>query len=103
MHAGELKDSLEFPRLWDPGFQVILTASCFMAFALNYAIFLNTSVNSALTQTICGNLKDGVVILVGYFSFGGVAFEAYNFIGMMMGMIGSCSYAYIKLREKPLV
>lgn len=28
-----------------------------MAFCLNYTIFLNTSLNSPLTQTMCGNLK----------------------------------------------
>ena len=31
--------------------------SCIMAFFLNYFVFLNTTLNSALTQTICGNLK----------------------------------------------
>ena len=31
--------------------------SCILAFALNYTIFLNTSLNSPLTQTMCGNLK----------------------------------------------
>lgn len=31
--------------------------SCILAFFLNYSIFLNTTLNSALTQTICGNLK----------------------------------------------
>lgn len=31
--------------------------SCILAFFLNYCIFLNTTLNSAVTQTICGNLK----------------------------------------------
>lgn len=38
-------------------FQVVLLLSCILAFFLNYSIFLNTTLNSALTQTICGNLK----------------------------------------------
>lgn len=37
--------------------QVVLLLSCILAFFLNYSIFLNTTLNSALTQTICGNLK----------------------------------------------
>lgn len=37
--------------------QVVLLCSCILAFFLNYSIFLNTTLNSALTQTICGNLK----------------------------------------------
>lgn len=31
--------------------------SCILAFFLNYSVFLNTTLNSALTQTMCGNLK----------------------------------------------
>ena len=52
---------------------------------------------SALTQTICGNLKDVVVILVGYHTFGGVAFDPLNFLGILLGFAGSVSYAYVKL------
>lgn len=37
--------------------QVVLLFSCILAFFLNYSIFLNTTLNSAVTQTICGNVK----------------------------------------------
>lgn len=37
--------------------QVVTALSCIIAFCLNYTIFLNTTLNSALTQTMCGNLK----------------------------------------------
>lgn len=37
--------------------QFCVVLSCMMAFCLNYTIFLNTTLNSALTQTMCGNLK----------------------------------------------
>lgn len=37
--------------------QVVMLMSCILAFFLNYSIFLNTTLNSAVTQTICGNLK----------------------------------------------
>jgi hypothetical protein len=37
--------------------QAVLLCSCILAFFLNYSIFLNTTLNSPLTQTICGNLK----------------------------------------------
>ncbi len=46
-------DALCFPFLC----QAVLLCSCILAFFLNYSIFLNTTLNSALTQTICGNLK----------------------------------------------
>lgn len=37
--------------------QIVMVFSCIMAFLINYYVFLNTTLNSALTQTICGNLK----------------------------------------------
>ena len=96
--AGELRASLAFPHLRDAGFLVVLAGSCTLAFVLNYAIFLNTTVNSALTQTICGNAKDVVVILLGYRSFGGVAFDPLNAAGIALGLGGSALYAACKMR-----
>ena len=95
--TGELQSLHNYGHLYDPDFQSVLMASCVLAFSLNYAIFLNTSLNSALTQTICGNLKDVVVILVGYHTFGGVTFDPLNFLGILLGFAGSVSYAYVKL------
>ena len=80
------------------GFVKVLFGSCVLAFALNYSIFLNTSVNSALTQAICGNVKDLVVVWIGYIFFGGV-FEWANFSGMIIGVCGSAYYAAIKLKK----
>uniref|UniRef100_A0A453P340 Sugar phosphate transporter domain-containing protein n=1 Tax=Aegilops tauschii subsp. strangulata TaxID=200361 RepID=A0A453P340_AEGTS len=54
---GDLKKTIEFPYLYSPGFQVVLLFSCTLAFLLNYTIFWNTILNSALTQSMCGNLK----------------------------------------------
>ena len=50
-------------------------------------------------QTVCGNLKDLMTIVVGFFSFGGMAMEPYNLTGIGLGLIGSVVYAYIKLRS----
>uniref|UniRef100_A0A2N9GL51 Sugar phosphate transporter domain-containing protein n=1 Tax=Fagus sylvatica TaxID=28930 RepID=A0A2N9GL51_FAGSY len=54
---GDLEMTINFPYLLSPGFSAVLLCSCILAFFLNYSIFLNTTLNSALTQTICGNLK----------------------------------------------
>lgn len=80
------------------GFVRVLFGSCVLAFALNYSIFLNTSVNSALTQAICGNVKDLAVVWIGYIFFGGV-FQWANFSGMIVGVVGSVYYAAIKLKK----
>ncbi|XP_027190715.1 UDP-N-acetylglucosamine transporter UGNT1-like isoform X2 [Cicer arietinum] len=75
---GDLKMTINFPHLLSLGFIVVLLLSCILAFFLNYSIFLNTTLNSALTQTICGNLK-------------------WNVIGQFLGFTGSGLYAYYKL------
>ncbi|KAB5553350.1 hypothetical protein DKX38_010661 [Salix brachista] len=77
--------------------RVVLLLSCILAFFLNYSIFLNTTLNSALTQTICGNLKDLFTIALGWIIFGGLPFDFFNVIGQCLGFVGSGLYAYYKL------
>lgn len=96
--SGKLRLALEFPEMASAGFRAVVATSCVLAFALNYTIFLNTAVNSALTQTVCGSVKDVLVILLGFRSFGGVPFEPFNFAGIALGFAGSALYAHCKLR-----
>lgn len=97
---GDLTLTINFPYLFSPGFQAVMLLSCIMAFFLNYSIFLNTTLNSAVTQTICGNLKDFVTIGLGWVLFGGLPFDLLNIIGQGLGFLGSGLYAYCKLRGK---
>ncbi|KAM5564477.1 hypothetical protein ABKV19_018851 [Rosa sericea] len=97
---GDLKTTIDFPYLLSPGFMVVLLCSCVLAFFLNYCIFLNTTLNSALTQTICGNLKDFFTIGLGWVIFGGLPFDILNVIGQCLGFLGSGLYAYNKLIGK---
>ncbi|KAJ6296318.1 hypothetical protein OIU78_024210 [Salix suchowensis] len=69
---GDLEAIRNFPFLLSPGFQVVMLLSCIMAFLINYFVFMNTTLNSALTQTICGNLKDLFTIGFGWILFGGL-------------------------------
>ncbi|KAI4377614.1 hypothetical protein MLD38_015212 [Melastoma candidum] len=98
--TGDLVQAMRFPYLFSPGFMVVLLCSCMLAFFLNYSIFLNTTLNSALTQTICGNLKDLFTIGLGWMIFGGLPFDMLNVIGQLLGFIGSGLYAYFKLIGK---
>ncbi|KAJ4709043.1 UDP-sugar transporter like [Melia azedarach] len=97
---GDLELTWHFPLLFHPGFQVVMLLSCIMAFLINYCVFLNTTLNSALTQTICGNLKDLFTVGLGWLLFGGLPFDFFNIIGQSLGFLGSCLYAYCKLRGK---
>lgn len=95
---GDLELTMNFPYLFSPGFQIVLLLSCILAFFLNYSIFLNTTLNSAVTQTICGNLKDFFTIGLGWMLFGGLPFDLLNVIGQSLGFLGSGGYAYCKLK-----
>ncbi|XP_044463456.1 UDP-N-acetylglucosamine transporter UGNT1 isoform X1 [Mangifera indica] len=97
---GDLKMTIHFPYLFSPGFLIVLLLSCTLAFFLNYSIFLNTTLNSALTQTICGNLKDLFTVGLGWILFGGLPFDILNVIGQFLGFLGSGLYAYYKLVGK---
>ncbi|WJX41754.1 UDP-N-acetylglucosamine transporter ugnt1, variant 2 [Trifolium repens] len=97
---GDLTMTINFPHLLSLGFIVVLFLSCILAFFLNYSIFLNTTLNSALTQTICGNLKDLFTIAFGWIIFGGLPFDFWNVIGQSLGFAGSGLYAYYKLIGK---
>ncbi|KAA8525477.1 hypothetical protein F0562_007332 [Nyssa sinensis] len=97
---GDLEMTMNFPYFFSPGFLVVLLLSCILAFFLNYSIFLNTTLNSALTQTICGNLKDLFTIGLGWMIFGGLPFDILNVIGQSLGFLGSGLYAYYKLIGK---
>ncbi|KAL1816040.1 hypothetical protein ACET3Z_018614 [Daucus carota] len=98
--SGDLEKTLQFPHLFSPGFQAVMVLSCLMAFSLNYTVFLNTTRNSALTQTICGNLKDVFTVGIGWLLFGGLPFDLKNVVGQSLGFLGSCVYAYCKLKGK---
>ncbi|KAB5514659.1 hypothetical protein DKX38_028565 [Salix brachista] len=95
---GDLEAIRNFPFLLSPGFQVVMLLSCIMAFLINYFVFMNTTLNSALTQTICGNLKDLFTIGFGWILFGGLPFDLFNVVGQSLGFFGSCLYAYYKLK-----
>ncbi|XP_008795868.1 UDP-N-acetylglucosamine transporter UGNT1 isoform X2 [Phoenix dactylifera] len=97
LFSGGLERTIIFPHLYSPGFLVVLLLSCIMAFLLNYTVFLNTTVNSALTQTVCDNLKHFRI-----FSqwFRGLPYDPLNVIGQCLGFLGSGLYAYCKLNGK---
>ncbi|KAK9055108.1 hypothetical protein SSX86_026189 [Deinandra increscens subsp. villosa] len=96
--SGDLQVTANFSHLSSVGFQAVMLLSCVMAFLLNYAVFLNTTLNSALTQTICGNLKDLFTIGLGWIVFGGLPFDLLNVVGQSLGFLGSCIYAFCKIR-----
>ncbi|CAN0918302.1 UDP-N-acetylglucosamine transporter UGNT1 [Linum grandiflorum] len=74
--------------------QVVMLLSCILAFFINYFVFLNTTINSALTQTICGNLKDVFIIGLGWMLFGGLPFDLMNIVGEVRIQLGQRSASH---------
>ncbi|KAG7583828.1 Sugar phosphate transporter domain [Arabidopsis suecica] len=95
---GELEAMLSFPHLYSVGFQVVICLSCMLAFMINYSVFLNTTLNSALTHSICGNLKDLFTITLGWLIFAGLPFDWVNVMGQALGFTGSIFYAFFKYK-----
>ncbi|KAK4375609.1 hypothetical protein RND71_006286 [Anisodus tanguticus] len=77
-------------------FPAVIFLSCALAFLLNYCVFLNTTINSALTQTVCGNLKDLFTVGFGWIVFRELPFDLLNIVGQCLSFLGSCLYAYCK-------
>ena len=99
--TGETQSVLHSPYLSSPTFHLSLLASSLLAFVLNYAIFRNTAVNSALTQTVAGQAKDVVVVLLGVWAFEDGALEAGGVVGVVLGFLGSLGYAVAKAWQQP--
>ena len=99
--TGETQSLLQSPFLSSPLFHLSLLASSLLAFVLNYAIFRNTAVNSALTQTVAGQAKDVVVVAIGVWAFEDGALDAGGALGVALGFAGSLGYAVAKAWQQP--
>jgi len=100
LYTSELSTVLDYPRLGDNGFQLVLIANLVLGSLLNYSMFLCTTTNSALTTTVVGQVKNAVSLLLGFFLLGGVTVTFVNLVGLILNTLGGIWYAYIKYDEK---
>jgi solute carrier family 35 protein len=90
---GESTRVLTFPYLSSPGFQLSFAISALMSFLMNYSIFWCTSLNSALTTSVTGQVKNVLSSFVSVFAFGVQATPAL-IGGLSVGLSGSFMYAF---------
>lgn len=99
--TGEWRAAVQLSHDWQlhgVGLPLAIGGSSLLAFALNYSIFLNTSVNSALTQTVAGQAKDVVTVVAGFVMFASDSpLDWMNLIGIVLGFVGSLLYGLFKL------
>ncbi|KNC85022.1 hypothetical protein, variant [Sphaeroforma arctica JP610] len=99
LFLGEFSAVQEFDSLDDFGFQISMLGSMTLAFVLNYSIFWNTAVNSPLTQSVCGQLKDVLTIIIGVVALESVPFDPVSALGIVISFAGSGLYAKVKYDE----
>lgn len=67
--SGELSEAMSFKHAGDPAFQAMFVASMFLAFLLNWTTFRNTTINSPMTQTVVGQVKNFIAFIMSLFLF----------------------------------
>lgn len=99
--TGESRESI--PALvsnTSPGFLWMLFVSLLVGSLLNYALFLCTITNSALSTTIVGALRSVVGTVLGFFVLGGVKATPLIIVGVSANTAGSVWYTVVKYRQK---
>jgi len=92
---GEHREILDFPYKTHIGFVLAFLCSCSSAFVLNYATYLCTQLNEALTTSVVGRTKSIVQGLFGLFAFH-VHTSLTNVVGILLNSAGVAWYAYEK-------
>ncbi|CAG0888213.1 unnamed protein product [Cyprideis torosa] len=95
---GDFEKVAKFDNWTSLPFLSCFLASCFMGFVLNYATMLCTQVNSPLTTTVVGCLKNLFVTYAGMVIGGDYIFSYSNFFGLNVSVAGSLLYTYVTFR-----
>ena len=89
--------SLHYEGWNDPTFLLLFCLAALMGSILNYAIFVCTTTNSALTTTVIGCLKNVLTTYIGMIFMPNYIFSLLNFIGLNVSIVGSLYYTYVIL------
>ena len=97
--TGEARGVMSFPHLYEPAFMAAFTTSCASAFILNYATYLCTQTNDALTTSVVGRTKSVVQGVGGMFAFA-VEATVVKWSGLTLNSMGILWYAYERYADE---
>ncbi|KAA8497050.1 Nucleotide-sugar uncharacterized transporter 3 [Porphyridium purpureum] len=83
-----------------PEFATAFALSCVLAVAINHSIYLNTTANSPLTQSVSAQIKDALLFLVSYFIFDKGSTSTRGTVGVLISFLGGVMYGVVKLRAR---
>ena len=86
-----------YHRWAERDFCFFFACSAFLGTLLNYAIFLCTTYNSALTTAVIGCLKNIATTYISMLILPDYVFGYFNFIGLNVSILGSLYYTYITI------
>jgi hypothetical protein len=100
LYSGDVTAAYTYEGYGDISFLINFIASIFIAFLMNVSVFYNTSVSSARTQTVVGQLKNFIAFVLGLWLFNDYVYDPINMLGLWVGLAGSVWYAYVEMVEK---
>lgn len=80
-------------------FWICFLLSTIFGSVLNYSMFLCTTINSPLTTTVVGHLKNFGTISLGFILFTEIKLHYLNIFGLLINTFGGVYYSYIKWIE----
>mmetsp|Transcript_10192 Transcript_10192/g.25578 ORF Transcript_10192/g.25578 Transcript_10192/m.25578 type:complete len:343 (+) Transcript_10192:193-1221(+) len=95
----ELESVLEYPLLRDPTFLFWFFMSGILAFYINFFIFQCSTLNSPLTTSITGQLKNVLTTALGFMLFGDASADPRFLMSISVSMAFSFLYSYVKYRQ----
>ncbi|KAI9359103.1 triose-phosphate transporter family-domain-containing protein [Pilaira anomala] len=98
--SGEITEIMETSEIiYTSSFWVLMTITGITGFGINIAMFLQVKYTSALTNTISGTAKSCVQTVLAAMIFKN-EISALNGLGILLALIGSGYYSYVRYQER---